>query len=727
MGGLPTLRRFPQTNYYHSVHAHSSLRSQPSSEAMKHSSTSRFFAAVALTCASFTLAASAGVVVSGETNDDVGFTVSSTDLLQTYLASTTDNISLNTGENNAIGGSAAFLNDGSFGALGASGGVVVDGGSITYQLATSGPTGFDISAVNVYTGWNDPNRDGHNYTVSYSTVADPGTFIDIATVTRDEAGRFEKSSVTEDAPPNLLATNVKAIRITFNPQENGGVGYKEIDVIGSSPVPTPRNLTWNNGDLSGLWNSTDANWTGSIWNSALPPDNAFFTSVGGNISLDPGTAAGSVNVGNAGIQFASLSLLGGDLTAATLTVQGLNSNNGDYGSNPTLSIGSNVTISGDAAIGRANLNIIGGTLAANRIITSPASGDWGRLVVAGGTVTTNNGVDGSVYSGGTFAVELNGGTLETPSLRVANRDLDAPGLGGNNDANLLLNGGTLKAIGTANPNFITLYGDEGNGANPSQAIYIGSGGAIIDTNGLNTGIQVNLADTGGGGGLTKLGAGTLTLSGTYNHTGPTVVEAGTLELSTATLSDTAIVDVASTAVLKLPDASIDTVADFLINGVSQGPGTWNSANTGGRITGGSLVVVAADPFLAWIDTYYPNETDPLIIGATADPDNDGIENILEYVLQGGDPSASNPGILPAMNASGADFVFTYNRRTAATGTTQTFQHSPDLGATPWTELAIPGGAGVVVGEPSGGIEQVQITVAKGTNTKLFGRLKVSKP
>jgi hypothetical protein len=80
-----------------------------------------------------------------------------------------------------------------------------------------------------------------------------------------------------------------------------------------------------------------------------------------------------------------------------------------------------------------------------------------------------------------------------------------------------------------------------------------------------------------------------------------------------------------------------------------------------------------------------------------------------------------------MNASGANFVFTYNRRTAATDTTQSFQYSSDLGATPWTELAIPGGAGVVVGDPFDGIEQVQITVPKGTNTKLFGRLKVTQP
>ena len=102
-------------------------------------------------------------------------------------------------------------------------------------------------------------------------------------------------------------------------------------------------------------------------------------------------------------------------------------------------------------------------------------------------------------------------------------------------------------------------------------------------------------------------------------------------------------------------------------------------------------------------------------------------NLVEYVLQGGDPSVSTTGVLPTLDASSADFVFTYYRRAAAPGTTQTFEYGNDLIG--WTPLAIPGGSGVVVtpDTPSSGIEQVVITVPKGTNTKLFGRLQVTKP
>jgi hypothetical protein len=110
---------------------------------------------------------------------------------------------------------------------------------------------------------------------------------------------------------------------------------------------------------------------------------------------------------------------------------------------------------------------------------------------------------------------------------------------------------------------------------------------------------------------------------------------------------------------------------------------------------------------------------------TADPDNDGIANLVEYVLQGGDPSVSNTGILPTLDASGENFIFTYFRRAAATGATQTFQYGSDLSG--WTPVAIPGGSGVTVSDEGGGIDKVEISIPKGTETKLFGRLQVTQP
>ena len=132
-------------------------------------------------------------------------------------------------------------------------------------------------------------------------------------------------------------------------------------------------------------------------------------------------------------------------------------------------------------------------------------------------------------------------------------------------------------------------------------------------------------------------------------------------------------------------------------------------------------LAAADPFLTWSNDAWPTlpNKDP-----AGDPDQDGIANIVEYVLQGGDPSLSNTGILPTLAASGSDFVFTYYRRAAATGTTQVFEFSPTLAEDSWIPLAIPGGAGVVVTDQGDGIDRVVITVPKGSRATLFGRLRV---
>lgn len=137
-------------------------------------------------------------------------------------------------------------------------------------------------------------------------------------------------------------------------------------------------------------------------------------------------------------------------------------------------------------------------------------------------------------------------------------------------------------------------------------------------------------------------------------------------------------------------------------------------------------IAAADPFGSWMTTSFP-AIDAPANAPTADPDNDGIANLLEYVLQGGDPSVSNTGILPTLDASGENFVFTYYRRAAATGVSQTFEYGTTLNG--WTPVAIPGGSGVTItpDTPGTGIDKVEISSVIGTNTKLFGRLKVAQP
>ena len=137
---------------------------------------------------------------------------------------------------------------------------------------------------------------------------------------------------------------------------------------------------------------------------------------------------------------------------------------------------------------------------------------------AGSTVISNLQYN---VQNGAATVNLNGGTLNTWRI---NQTSATPG----NSTNLFnFNGGTLVAGGSSAVFMTALNTNAVSRAN------VRDGGAKIDTAGNNITIAPPLAhsdlgDAAVDGGLTKLGAGTLTLSGASTYTGPTVVNQGTL-------------------------------------------------------------------------------------------------------------------------------------------------------------------------------------------------------
>jgi hypothetical protein len=231
--------------------------------------------------------------------------------------------------------------------------------------------------------------------------------------------------------------------------------------------------------------------------------------------------------------------------------------------------------------------------------------------------------------------------------------------------------------------------------------------------------------------LFRANGATQTLSGdtSLNDTAPWAAnDLVTITLSATGGSGSAFNGNGTEATISIGDNTIGTFAldqqsvAFLTfsayNDTSSGTGVFG----GGNLDNLSVSLVStADPFLAWINATWPSLSDKT---PTGDPDNDGIDNLIEYVLKDGDPSVSTTGILPTVDASGTDFVFNFCRRTAATGTTQTFQYGNDLSG--WTDVPVTDGGIVSITSPEAGIEQVAITVAKGAETKLFGRLQVVK-
>lgn len=118
-----------------------------------------------------------------------------------------------------------------------------------------------------------------------------------------------------------------------------------------------------------------------------------------------------------------------------------------------------------------------------------------------------------------------------------------------------------------------------------------------------------------------------------------------------------------------------------------------------------------------------------------DPDNDGFENLVEFVLNG-DPSVSSQAIIPSLNAGGSDFVFSFTRRAdSVSEVSQVFEYSVDLvdwtTNPPVTVPTTPGTSGfATVGASTGvapnQVQAVTVTIPKGSNTKLFGRLRAVK-
>jgi autotransporter-associated beta strand protein len=89
-------------------------------------------------------------------------------------------------------------------------------------------------------------------------------------------------------------------------------------------------------------------------------------------------------------------------------------------------------------------------------------------------------------------------------------------------------------------------------------------------------------DTANGGivALSKIGAGTLTLTGANAYSGDTRVEGGTLSIGNAFLADAADVHVGSGALFNLNFSGTDTIDALFLGGIPRAPGTWGGAGSG---------------------------------------------------------------------------------------------------------------------------------------------------
>lgn len=250
-----------------------------------------------------------------------------------------------------------------------------------------------------------------------------------------------------------------------------------------------------------------------------------------------------------------------------------------------ISAGS-MTIPGPNTLFRVGAGYGDGESSGASVVTLSGTGLLDTLTSAI-TIQLGSGLAGNTASTGTF--HLNGGTLAT------NRTI----MGGSVGASYFnFNGGTLKANGT----IVTL-------ATSLTTVNVRDGGGVIDTNGFNISIAKGMThsniedDAAVDGGITKIGTGILTFTGseanTYN--GVTTIKAGEVHLNKdvgiiAIAGNITIGDGTTSALLKLlkagqiADGSVisligtdATAGLFRLNGISETIGGLSSTGGAGIV------------------------------------------------------------------------------------------------------------------------------------------------
>ena len=467
-----------------------------------------------------------------------------------------------------------------------------------------------------------------------------------------------------------------------------------------------------------------------------------------------GTTAGTAASG-------TYNLSGGTLTGATATTRGiiLGTNNGTTGTFNLSGTGNLALGSAILMVGRSDSALTGSSGFFNQ---SGGTAAIGNLTVAGGSSTGSIGhlnLSGGVFSTSGFASLASAASSRATITLGGTAQATLPAFptarGAGSTATLYFDGGTLIPAAAS-----TSY--MGGLANA----FIKAGGAKFDVaSGKDITVSQNLlADPlSAGGGLTKLGAGRLILSGASTYLGTSTVSAGTLELALAgslkfvPKTNGITNKITGTAALLLKGAFvIDLSAAATVNGNS-----WTLVDIGGlsetfdpafSVTGftenanvwskkagaatwtftessGELTYAAPVGFSLWLSGFSINPENP----AGDDADDDGMVNLLEYAINS-NPLVSDPSSLPDLESTATHFVFTYSRLDLSLiDTIQTVEYGSSL--TSWSSVPIPAAHGVstvgiatVTVSDTGTTDSVRVSIPRtaGAGGRLFGRLRVVK-
>jgi autotransporter-associated beta strand protein len=321
--------------------------------------------------------------------------------------------------------------------------------------------------------------------------------------------------------------------------------------------------------VDGTWTAGSSDWTDPTnWSSnpSVPDATATFSNTG-STAVDNNN--GVVSIGT--IQFANTSqaytftlgnpfivnatgIINND-TVNTQNFEVTSGNNLVFQNSSTASggaglviitndVGGNVNFIQDSTAGAARLVNNGfitfedSASAGSAQITNNATGQIDFFTNASaGTATINNGAGGvlSFHNTTTAATStiVNDGTVNFDGSATAGGATITTNNGATTNFSGSATGGSAKFVtnagGTVDISGLT-SGGMTSGSIEGAGNYV-LGANTLTTGSLNTSTQVDGVISGASGGLTKVGTGTLTLTGTNTYTGATMISAGTLAIS----------------------------------------------------------------------------------------------------------------------------------------------------------------------------------------------------
>jgi autotransporter-associated beta strand protein len=462
---------------------------------------------------------------------------------------------------------------------------------------------------------------------------------------------------------------------------DGGTGTWTVDGASSQLTSTGEVYVGGNGGSNGTFQINAGTVAVNNWfNIGRDGGNGDFQMSGGSLSVDRELRIG-YGVGGIG----TMSLSGGaQITAGVVSEHIVIGGDKGNGTATVTGVGTKLSSVNELRVGNdadsvGELTVSGGVVEAGSWLGIGRNGSTGTLTI-NGTGEVNQGVTDS----GSRLELTNNGIPSTATLNLDGGTLTTNGIisGSAGTRSVFLNGGLLKPR-IDNDSFL-----EG-----MTSVAIKSGGAKIDSDAKNISINQSMIGLPGDGGLTKSGSGTLRLNGTNTYTGITSVTGGeiagtgsitgplqvqiggtlapgapigTFSAGNTTISGsyaceidgsdndridvTGVLDlsaVTDTLNFSLPGVGA-TKPVYIIASYASLTGSFDTVNNlppgyslayGFNSENQIALVRPLTPYESWLETHFPGESDPAIIGATSDPDGDSQPNHFEFAL-GGDPNDS---------------------------------------------------------------------------------------